>query len=124
VNTDHTPTPNPPVDVLQLLDRVDDDRALLADLIEVFRNEYPGSLRAAQNAIESQSGHDLNRVAHALKGALLNLSATRASDLASQLEMIGQSNHIAGAQPVLDSLISEMVQVLRALEALCPVGAR
>ncbi len=37
------------VEVLQLLDRIDDDRSLLAELIEIFRREYPENLQAAHS---------------------------------------------------------------------------
>ena len=116
--------PNNSVEVIQLLDRIDDDRALLAELVEIFRKEYPDNLQTAQRAIDAQKPAELHRVGHTLKGALGNLSAVDASALAAELETIGLSADLSGAQTVLDRLVPELANVMRALEALCPVVAQ
>jgi HPt (histidine-containing phosphotransfer) domain-containing protein len=113
-----------PVDVAQLLDRIDGDRALLAELVDLFRAEFPGSLRAAQQAISQQDCNALRMAGHTLKGALANLSATKASTLAGELEAIGKSLDLTGAQATLDSLAHEIIHLMRALEALCPTHAQ
>jgi HPt (histidine-containing phosphotransfer) domain-containing protein len=113
-----------PVEVAQLLDRLDDDRMLLAELVDVFRAEYPGNLRAAQEAIDTDNALGLRGTGHTLKGALANLSAVGASALAAELEAIGQSANLAGGQATLDRLTYELGDVMRALDGLCPVAAR
>lgn len=115
--------PDGSVEVVELLDRIDDDRALLAEIVGIFRREYPLNLEAAQRAIDARRLADLERVAHALRGTLSNLSATRASALAAELEAIGRSTDLTGAQTILDTLVLELGKVMRALEALCPVVA-
>ena len=74
-----TSLPNNSVEVIQLLDRIDDDRSLLAELIEIFRREYPENVRAAQRAIDARNAEDLQRAGHTLRGSLGNLSASGAS---------------------------------------------
>jgi CheY-like chemotaxis protein len=83
------PAAESPVDVAQLLDRLDGDRILLAELVELFRADFPANLLAAQRAIDSHNAGGLRTTAHALKGALANLSATQASELAAELEAMG-----------------------------------
>ena len=112
---------NGSVDVIQLLDRLDDDRSLLAELLEIFRREYPDLVQAAQQSISALKPADLERAGHTLKGALGNLSATNASDLAGELERIGRSTDLTEAQTVLDRLVPELGCVIRSLESLCPV---
>jgi two-component system, sensor histidine kinase and response regulator len=116
-----TAVSNGSVDVTQLLDRIDDDRSLLAELIDIFRREYPENLQAAQRAIDARDPEELHRAGHTLKGALGNLAAGGASDLASELEALGRSGHVAGAQVILDKLVQELTRVMRALESLSPV---
>jgi two-component system sensor histidine kinase/response regulator len=116
-----TAVSNGSVDVTQLLDRIDDDRSLLAELIDIFRREYPENLQAAQRAIDARDPEELHRAGHTLKGALGNLAAGGASDLASELEALGRSGHVAGAQAILDKLVQELTRVMRALESLSPV---
>jgi CheY-like chemotaxis protein len=122
--SDPAPIPNNSVEVISLLDRIDDDRAFLAKLVEIFRQEYPNSLQDAQRAIDQQKPADLERVGHAFKGMLGNLSATDASALAAELEAIGRSGDLSEAQTALDHLVVELGNVVRALEALCPVVAQ
>ena len=112
------------VDVEQLLDRIDDDRSFLAELVDIFRREYPQNVRAVKTAIDAQNAPDLQRAAHALKGALGNLSASGASAMAGDLERMGRSLDMSNAQSTLDRLVAELTHVTRALEALCPVAAQ
>ena len=120
----HATETNDSVEVCQLLDRIDDDRALLAELVEVFRLDYPKNLAAAQRAIDTQNAVNLKEVGHALKGALGNLSATGASALAADLENFGKSQNFTDAQATLDCLTGEIERVAETLESLCQVPAR
>jgi two-component system sensor histidine kinase/response regulator len=111
-----------PVDTKQLLDLLDDDRALLGELVELFRADYPNHLNAAQKAIEGQNFIELERAGHTLKGALGNLSAKQASSLAHELESMGRECDLNHAQRTLDQLASEIEHVTGALEALAGVS--
>ncbi len=116
--------PNSSVDVIPLLDRIDDDRAFLAELVEIFRREYPLNIEAAQEAIRNENAVGLQRSAHALKGALSNLSARGAANLADDLEVMARAADFAAAPDTLNRLVIELAKVTRALDALCPVAAR
>ena len=118
------PAGNGSVDVPQLLDRIEDDRRFLAELVDVFRREYPQNLEAVRSAINMQNAPELQRAAHTLKGALANLSAVRATPLAAELEQMGRSQDLSEAQSTLDRLVVELPDVTRALEALCPIAAQ
>ena len=114
---------NDSVDVIQLLDRLDDDRVLLAELVEIFRREHRDNLQSAQRAISSRDAEGLQRAGHTLKGALGNLSAVRASDLAAELEAMGKNGALNGAQELINKLVLELTTVMQALETLSPVTA-
>ena len=115
---------NGSIDVSQLLDRIDDDRALLAELVSIFRREYPENLKSAQRAIKKQDPIALQHVGHTLKGALGNLAATEASQIAAELEALGRRGELDGAHAILDRLGRELESVMRALETLVPVAAQ
>jgi CheY-like chemotaxis protein len=110
------------VDVEQLMDRIDDDRNFLAELVDIFRREYPQNVKAVKTAIDSRNAPELQCAAHALKGALGNLSACDASAMAADLERMGSTVDLTNAQSTLDRLVAELTNVTRALEALCPVA--
>jgi signal transduction histidine kinase/DNA-binding response OmpR family regulator len=118
------PAANHSIDVSQLLDRIDGDRALLAELVDVFRADFPANLTAVRQAIDRQDANGLRGAAHALKGALANLSAIEASALAAELETMGKSLDLTRAQATLDRLALEINIAVRFLEALCPTHAR
>jgi two-component system sensor histidine kinase/response regulator len=120
VPIERPPAANGSVDVVQLLERIDGDRTLLAELVGVFCVDFPDSLLAAQEAIDGGNAGALQHTAHALKGALANLSAVEASTVAAEMETIGKSMNLTQAQATLDRLTHELLSVKRTLEALCP----
>ena len=68
----------------ELLERVENDRELLRDLLLIFKEEFPRHLLVLREAVESRDGNRVTGAAHALKGMLLNLSATRAAATAAR----------------------------------------
>jgi two-component system, sensor histidine kinase and response regulator len=116
--TNSNRTPDATVNAAELLRRIDGDRALLAELVKMLREEYPGQLRDARESIARGDAKGLERVGHALKGALDNLSATSASGFAAELESMGRSANLALARPKLMVLEDEMYQVIETLDEL------
>ncbi|MFP5227303.1 MAG: response regulator [Acidobacteriota bacterium] len=112
---------NSSVDSAQLLERLDEDRDLLRELVDLFKSDCPANLLVAQLAIEERDGKALERVGHTLKGALSNLSATRAVALATELQDLGSANGFEQARTTLDRLTLETQNVALALDELCLV---
>jgi CheY-like chemotaxis protein len=102
-----------------LLERLDGDRGFLAELLEIFRADAPHQLRKTREAVERGDAASLERLAHALKGALINLAAPGAAKLASDLEAIGKSGELAPAANILTALEAEVSRVVEALDGLC-----
>ena len=75
----------------ELLDRVDNDRELLRDLLSIFTEEFPRHFHALQEAIAGQDAKQVSIVSHTLKGMLLNLAVTKAAASAGQLEQQARS---------------------------------
>jgi len=115
-NTNHSPVAT--VNAAELLQRIDGDRTLLAELIKMLREEYPGQLHDARESIARGDAKGLERVGHGLKGALDNLSATSASRFAAELESMGRSANLALAGSKLMALEDEMHQVIKTLDEL------
>jgi two-component system sensor histidine kinase/response regulator len=103
-----------------LLQRVDGDRAFLAELAEIFRGDYPKQIRIARDGIEAGESEKVRHIAHGLKGALSNLSAEQASALASSLEGMGESGNLSAAGVTLAELEKELLRVDRKLQVMCP----
>ena len=104
----------------ELLQRVDGDRAFLAEIAEIFRGDYPKQIRILQESIEAGDRERTRHTAHALKGALSNLAAERATALATSLEGAGASANPADASRLLAELEKELQRVDRKLQVICP----
>jgi two-component system sensor histidine kinase/response regulator len=118
LETNSDQSPDATVNAAELLLRIDGDRALLGELAEILRKEYPEQLRGARESIARGDARGLELVGHALKGALDNLSAKSASGFASELELMGRSSNLALAGPTLMALENEMYQVIKTLDEL------
>jgi two-component system sensor histidine kinase/response regulator len=108
-----------PVNAQELWDRVGGDRVLLSELSELFRDDYPKQIQAAQEALGRADSRGFEQAAHSLKGTLANLSATVACRLAAELEVMGRSGHLEKANSGLTELEQELRRVAAALDNLC-----
>ena len=78
------------IDVEELLERTENDKELVRDLLTIFREEFPQRLQALREAVESLNATDVAMEAHALKGMLSNLAAVEASAAVAELERLGR----------------------------------
>lgn len=101
-----------------LLERVESDAELLAALIELYESDSPQMVEELRAQVAAGDAAALHRTAHKLKGSLLTLSATEASQVALRLESMGRDGNLAQAADVLAALESELVKVTQALSAL------
>ena len=114
---DHSPDPS--VNLPDLLIRVDNDRKLLCELLRLFKEEFPCLLQALQEAVVRG---DLKRVevtAHTIKGMLANVSFARAAASAASLERMGQQCVTQGLPEELARLEQDASLALAELEACC-----
>ena len=73
-------------DSRMILVRFENDRSLLADVLEVFLETCPAMLSQIRQAISSRNPKSLFVAAHSFKGAASNFCIDRAVDLAARLE--------------------------------------
>jgi two-component system, sensor histidine kinase and response regulator len=107
------------INVDELLERLDGDRTFLAELTELFREDYPRQLGAIHQAIQRNDATGVKQASHALKGALSNLAASEAREVAANLERLGVSGDLASAGTALDGLEKELARTMDSLDALC-----
>lgn len=105
------------VDFSALLGRVDGDRELLSEVVELFRADAPRLVENVKSAIEAKDAKALAFAAHALKGALSAISAHRASQAALVLEVMGRENDwTSSPTAALAKLESELSEAVEAIE--------
>ena len=72
-----------------------------------------------REAIQQNDALGVKQASHALKGALSNLAASQARQIAANLERLGASGNLAPATIVLGDLEREITRVVESLDALC-----
>jgi two-component system sensor histidine kinase/response regulator len=107
------------VDVPDLLERIDGDLEFVAELAQTFELDYPDKMKAVHAAVARGDGEGLRQTAHGLKGALANLAAIHAADLAAQLEQAGNENNMTHVPVLIQQLEKELPRVTAALQQVC-----
>jgi PAS domain S-box-containing protein len=102
----------------ELLERIDGDYSFLAELLELFRGDYPVLLQSARDAVSHGDAAALQRAGHTLRGVMGNLAAPVALKIAAEIESMGKAGNIAHAGTKLTELEQELVHVLESLEIL------
>ena len=90
-----------PIDLEAALEEFLGDRAFLVEVLDGFLGNVEGQLPVLRQALDGGDGERLSREAHAIKGGAANLTAERLSTLASELEVMGKSGRLAGAEDLL-----------------------
>lgn len=88
--------------------RVDDDRDLLKELIDIFLGDEARAVEAIAAAVSAADPVALKDSAHAIKSGLGNLGAMRCHGAALELEMLGRSETTAGAAELFSNFKKEL----------------
>jgi len=86
------------------LERMDQDRELLSEMLALFMDELPSRLGAISDAIQSGDPEALAAAAHALKGSAAAVAAEALSARCAELERMGRFNSVSRAAEVAASL--------------------
>jgi two-component system sensor histidine kinase/response regulator len=106
------------IDRAAVLERVEGDRELLAEMVHLFQEDAPRLLAAMRDALARGDMTLLERSAHSLKGAAGNLSAKSASAAAQRLENDAKNKQAASAKESLAEVERAIGQLLPALAEL------
>jgi len=104
-------------DLAALLERVDNDQELLRDLLNIFKDDFPATVRSLESAVSSGDLKNCARLSHTLKGMLSSLGGMRAAAAAARLEVMASSGETVSLKGALDALENEASTLLPQLEA-------
>ena len=99
------------------MEQVDGSAALLAQIAALYADIAPGMMADIRRAARAGDAKALEHAAHALKGCIANLGATRAGAMALHLEEIGRSGDLGDAEAVLSRLELEVAWFAEELTA-------
>ncbi|HEV2491279.1 MAG TPA: PAS domain S-box protein [Candidatus Acidoferrales bacterium] len=104
------------LDSRKLLERVQGDRELLADMIRLFRAEALSLLQTLREAVENGDCSAISRTSHALKGAIGNFGSGPAYQATQNMEELARTGDVQAAGALLSVLEREIERLQAALE--------
>jgi HPt (histidine-containing phosphotransfer) domain-containing protein len=103
--------------IQDLLERLDNDRAFLCELLTIFRQDSETSMSTAKQALTVKDLRGLERAAHTLKGMMRNLAMDHSADVAGNLETAAREGKIEAAVALFKQLEHAMQQLLPEVDA-------
>lgn len=93
------------------------DRRILKNVIELFRSDYPSSLRRISRALRQHDPEALRLAAHGLKGAIATVGGSAGRQAAAELEQTAQSQSFENAERAYAKLRHEIARLEEAFTA-------
>jgi two-component system sensor histidine kinase/response regulator len=106
----------PVLNELRFLDDFEGDTEIYLEMLEMLAEQSAGQAIAIEKAISNQEAHELQFVAHSLKGASATVGADRVSAVAFELEKIGRSGDVGPAAEAYQLLRREVELLLEEVE--------
>ena len=110
-------TTEPLFDVKRARERMNNDRELFKEVVELFLKDYVLRLREIDTALRNNDANQLFHSAHTLKGSVANFVAKSAYEKALKLEKIGQSTDLSQGREVFSALEIEVEKLATALRS-------
>jgi len=104
--------PQPVWNHAELLERVDNDQELLRDLLNIFKEDFPRTMRSLESAVAVPDLKSTTRLSHMLKGMLSSLGGMRAAAAASRLEELASAGEAASLKDAFVALQREAASLL------------
>ncbi|HEY4739982.1 MAG TPA: response regulator [Candidatus Acidoferrales bacterium] len=106
------------IDVETTLERLDGDRSLFQELIQLFKKDCPEIIERMRRAIVVHDAKSLEGDAHALKGSSANLGAQAVSQAAGEIERLAHTGTVESTSVEFRILQEELERLFSELEAL------
>jgi HPt (histidine-containing phosphotransfer) domain-containing protein len=111
-------TSGPAVDAATLLANVGNDLASASSLVAIFLEVCPAQMTSVREAIAHLDSQAVERAAHLLKGSVGALCAPAALAAAQQLEDMGRTGELSGAEEACCALEGEVARLSSSLTDL------
>lgn len=89
------------IDLKDFMERVQDDKELLVELLDIFQEDFVGKRQAIEEAVKSSDINKIKEVAHSLKGASGNISAKEMHANFLKIEHAAKANDVGQIAAIL-----------------------
>jgi len=93
-----------PVDLETALKRMEGDRELFDELLNIFINHVPSLLNDLRSAVGKDDSESVRITAHSLKGAASNICAEPTRAIAERIELMSKAGHMKNVEGALSEL--------------------
>ncbi len=100
----------------QLIQLVENDLELLADMIEMFNDHSPTVVVRLKAALSENNASEVREAAHEMKGVVGNFYAKRVAAIANDLEAQSRDGDLSHAPTLVPKLEEELGQLAVALD--------
>lgn len=101
-----------PLDWASLKENCAGEESLVAEILDIFRNESTSLMQAIRTAVQAADPAAVARAAHCLKGALVSLGAKPSMEVARAMELAGNAGDVSNAPANFAQLEKEMERLL------------
>ena len=99
------------IDLPDVLERVQDDKELLLELLDIYQEDFLLKRAALAEGITNKDFVKIKEVAHSMKGASGNISAKRLYATCLLLESKAKENNAEGLDDLLKTVDSQFEEV-------------
>ncbi len=99
------------IDVKEVLERVQDDKALLLELLDIFEDDYEEKRKAIDQLVINKNLEQLKSIAHSMKGASGNISAKKLHTVFAKLEQMAKESNLTNITQLLADLDKQYSEV-------------
>ncbi|MHB8410756.1 MAG: response regulator [Candidatus Acidiferrales bacterium] len=104
------------LNTVELIEHVEDDRELLAEIVQLFESALPTILQELRESIAKGDATEVARAAHTLKGSVANFGRQAAYRAVEQMEAFAKQDDMPGTKAALHVVESELERLQTALE--------
>jgi|AntAceMinimDraft_2_1070361.scaffolds.fasta_scaffold00473_14 HPt (histidine-containing phosphotransfer) domain-containing protein len=94
------------------------DKEIVAEIIDIFINEYPDRINAIAASIASTDYDNLKFSAHSMKGVIANFIASDVEQKARQLEIMGTEKNMDGVDELFEEFKTSSAEMVVELKEL------
>lgn len=106
------------LDLKDVLERVQDDRELLMELLDIFVEDYTEKRGILDTLIKENDAEEVRNIAHSIKGAAGNISAKAIHATCENMERLAEGNNLAAVKGLLGSLDKQFVDLQGCIKEL------
>ena len=99
------------MDLKEVLERVQDDHELLAELLQIYAEDYTEKIKNLKEAVAKNDIEQVCYIAHSLKGASGNIAAKKLHILFLNLEHSAKEGKLTDAPSLIESIEKEFVEL-------------